>query len=221
MLWLAFYFSCLHWQIGMHNDDNANQRILIGITGASGATIADKLVLELMGKVSRIYVVFTDSAKLVVRHELSSDAILCRALSKKLTEGESNIMRVFSNNDLFAPCASGTSAPHAMVVVPCSMGTLSRIASGTSSNLLERSADVIMKQRRPLLVCPRETPLNLIHLRNMVSLTEAGAQMIPLMPGFYQKPETIDDLVNFCVGKILEQLNVQHALYEPWNKNQL
>jgi 4-hydroxy-3-polyprenylbenzoate decarboxylase len=101
------------------------------------------------------------------------------------------------------------------------MGTLARLATGVSGNLLERSADVILKQKRKILICPRETPLNLIHLRNMSSLVEAGAEMIPLMPGFYQKPKTLEDAVDFCVGKILEQLHLPHELYRPWNSRML
>lgn len=202
----------------MRDFQNKEKRVLVGITGASGAIIADKLVEELLAKVARVYIVITDSGKLVVRHELSVESILFRTLSKQLNSNETDRIRIFSNNDLFAPCASGTSAPDAMVVVPCSMGTLSRIASGSSGNLLERSADVVLKQRRPLLICPRESPLNLIHLRNMTTLVEAGAEMIPLMPGFYQKPKTLDDVVGFCTGKILEQLNIPHTFYKPWNE---
>jgi 4-hydroxy-3-polyprenylbenzoate decarboxylase len=192
-------------------------RLFLGVTGASGAVYADRLLEILVQKVERVYLVATITGEKVAKHELHSDSLLLRALSGDMEKSEKEIVRVFGSDDLFAPCASGTSAPDAMVVTPCSMGTLSRIATGNSGNLLERSADVVLKQRRKLLICPRESPLSLIHLRNMTSLVEAGAEMIPLMPGFYQKPKDINSLVDFCVGKILEQLNISHDLYKPWN----
>lgn len=192
-------------------------RVMVGVTGASGSIYADRLIDLLSSAVERVYVVVTETGEKVARHELKSDAILVRTLSGALEKAEKDVIRVFSIDDLFAPTASGTSAPDAMVIVPCSMGTLARVANGYSGNLLERSADVILKQRRRLLVCPRETPFNLIHLRNMTSLAEAGAELIPLMPGFYQNPKDIHDLVDFCVGKIMEQLNLPHELYKPWN----
>ena len=196
-------------------------RVLIGVTGASGSVYADRLLELLLKQSSRVYLVATESGEKVAAHELPKNSLLLRALQGSLNKSEKEIIRVFNNGDLFAPCASGTAAPDAMVIVPCSMGSLARVATGVSGNLLERSADVMLKQRRRLLVCPRETPLNLIHLRNMTSLVEAGAEMIPLMPGFYQKPKTMDDLVDFCVGKILEQLSVPHQLYRPWNSRMM
>jgi 4-hydroxy-3-polyprenylbenzoate decarboxylase len=147
--------------------------------------------------------------------------MLRRIIDQKMTAEEKQIIRHFGCDDLFAPCASGTAVPDAVVVVPCSMGTLSRISLGNSGNLLERAADVALKQKRKLIICPRETPLNLIHLRNMVSLAEAGAEIVPLMPGFYQNPKSIEDLVGFCAGKILEQLAIGHDLYRPWNSRMM
>lgn len=196
-------------------------RILIGVTGASGSIYADRLLQLLIKETSRVYLVATDSGEKVAAHELSKSSLLLRALNGSLNKSEKEVIRVFNNDDLFAPCASGTAAPDAMVIVPCSMGSLARVAAGISGNLLERSADVMLKQRRKLLVCPRETPFNLIHLRNMTSLAEAGAEVIPLMPGFYQKPKTMDELIDFCVGKILEQLRVPHHLYRPWNSRMM
>jgi 4-hydroxy-3-polyprenylbenzoate decarboxylase len=196
-------------------------RILIGVTGASGSVYADRLLQLLIKETSRVYLVATDSGEKVAAHELSKSSLLLRAITGSLNKSEKEVIRVFNNDDLFAPCASGTAAPDAMVIVPCSMGSLARVATGISGNLLERSADVMLKQRRKLLVCPRETPFNLIHLRNMTSLAEAGAEVIPLMPGFYQKPKTMDELIDFCVGKILEQLRVPHHLYRPWNSRMM
>ena len=186
------------------------KRILIAVTGASGSVYADRLLKILLPIVSRIYIVCTETGEQVAKHELPSEpgGPLCNAISGRLSAEEKEIIRVFKNTDFFAPIASGSSAPHAMVVVPCSMGSLSRIAHGTSSNLLERAADVMLKQKRQLILCPRETPFSLIHLRNLTSLAEAGAEIVPMMPGFYQKPSSIDDLIDFCVGKIMEQLGI-------------
>jgi len=194
---------------------------LIGVTGASGSAYANRLLEVLIKQTDRIYLVATDCGEKVAAHEIDRDSLLLRALRGELSKIEKQILRVFNQDDLFAPCASGTSAPEAMVIVPCSMGSLARVAGGFSGNLLERSADVMLKQKRKLLICPRETPLNLIHLRNMTSLVEAGAEIIPLMPGFYQKPKNLNDIIDFCVGKVLEQLNVPHALYRPWNSRMM
>ncbi len=119
-------------------------------------------------------------------------------------------------DDLFCGAASGSSAPDALVVCPCSMGTLARIACGISGNLIERSADVMLKERRPLLLVPRETPLSDIHLENMLKLSRAGARIIPAMPAFYGRPESVLDLVDFVVGKILDQLGIENDLYKRW-----
>ena len=194
-------------------------KILIAVTGASGSIYANHLLEALVTKVSRIYLVMSETALKVCNHELAQvkDGILIRALSGKLEESEKNVIRYFENTDLFAPIASGTSTPSSMIIVPCSMGTMARIAHGISSNLIERAADVVLKQKRQLIVCPRESPLNLIQIRNMAILCETGAEILPLMPGFYQHPKSIDDLVNFSVGKVLEQSNIDHSLYRPWN----
>jgi 4-hydroxy-3-polyprenylbenzoate decarboxylase len=197
------------------------RKVMVGVSGASGSIYAERLVQLLLGEVDRVYLVITDTGEKVVAHELDSGSLLRRAASGDLEKDELKILRPFKVTDLFAPCASGTAAPDAMIIVPSSMGTLGRIAAGISGNLLERSADVVLKQKRRLIVCPREMPFNLIHLKNMTALVEAGAEILPLMPGFYQKPKTIENLVDFCVGKILEQLDIKHDLYKPWNSRMI
>lgn len=200
--------------------DPQAQRIMVGVTGASGSIYAEHLIAALITRVPRVYVLFTDTGKQVTRHELKphhNGFSLARAAGGELAEGERSVIRLLKNDDLFAPVASGSSAPTAMVVAPCSMGTMARINQGISGNLLERAADVCLKQKRPLIIAPRETPLSTIHLRNMLSLSEMGAHIVPAMPAFYQHPESIGDMVNFVVGRLLEALQLDHKLYEPWN----
>ena len=195
-------------------------RILVAVTGASGSVYAERLVTALLPCVPRVYLVLSETAAKVVRHELKAhdDGFsLVRAAGGEVAERERGALRLLRNDDLFAPVASGSSAPTAMVVLPCSMGTMARIAHGISSNLIERAADVCLKQKRPLLVCPRETPLSTIHLKNMLALAEAGAHIIPAMPAFYQHPKSIEDLVDFQVGRVLEGLGLPHDLYPAWN----
>ena len=201
-----------------------DRRVLVGITGASGSVYAERLVEELLKKVSRVYLVVTVAGRQVCRHELAkktSGFSLLNVLSGQTDPEYRQALRVFSENDLFAPVASGSSAPTHMVVVPCSMGSLARINGGMSSNLLERAADVMLKQQLPLIICPRETPFNSIHLKNMASLADMGAHIVPAMPAFYQKPESIMDLVDFMTGRILETLRLDHELYPGWNTRML
>ncbi len=193
-------------------------RISVGITGASGAVYADRLVAFLVKNVDRVYLTLTPTAEKVLAHEISDrESILLRSLNGQLNSEEKEVLRLFKNNDYFAPIASGSSVPDAMIIAPCSVGSMSRIANSISSNLLERAADVCLKQRRPLIIGVRETPLHTIHLQNMLKLSEAGAIVAPLMPGFYHKPESIDDLADFMVGRLLELVGVDHELYKRWN----
>ncbi len=198
-----------------------NYRVCIGITGASGSAYAERLIECLIPLVPRIYLLITDTGRLVAEHELNVSKegfSLRRFLKGEVTDDQRTVIRQFGLDNLFAPLASGSSAPSHMVILPCSMGTLGRIAGGVSSNLLERTADVVMKQRKPLIIAPRETPLNLIHLRNMTTLAEAGAIIAPPMGAFYQKPSTVEDMVDFVVGRVLELIGIeQHELYSKWN----
>jgi 4-hydroxy-3-polyprenylbenzoate decarboxylase len=187
-------------------------RVLVAVTGASGAIYAQRLVEELLPRVSRIYLVGTVMGIKVANFELSARGegfSLRRALAGKMNAEEKKVIRVFNNEDFFAPIASGSSAATHMVIVPSSMGTLARITTGLSLNLIERSADVMLKQKNPLIICPRETPFNTIHLRNMLQLAEMGVTILPPVPGFYQKPRSIADIVDFVVGRILEVLRLK------------
>jgi 4-hydroxy-3-polyprenylbenzoate decarboxylase len=202
------------------NNTTAGPRILVAVTGASGAIYAERLIDVLRKKVPRIYLLATASGLQVIRHELKPQQegfSLVRTLSGELSTEDKQVIRLCRSDDLFSPVASGSSVPTAMVVLPCSMGTLGRIHAGVSSNLLERAADVVLKQKKSLILCPRETPLNTIHLRNMLGLAEMGAHIVPAMPAFYQAPREISDLVDFMVGRVLEALELPHDLYPAWN----
>lgn len=194
-------------------------RIFMAITGASGSIYGIRLMEELVQRGFPLTVSASESGQLVCRDEtgldlsgdpLDATAQLCKHLGVKLG------VEVIAPDNLFVAAASGSAGPDAMVVCPCSMGTLARIAAGISGNLIERAADVMIKERRPLLLVPRETPLSGIHLENMLKLSRLGASIIPTMPGFYHKPHSIDDLVNFVVGKVLDQLDIANDLYKRW-----
>jgi len=194
------------------------KRIFIALTGASGSIYGLRLMEELCRRGFQLLVTISASGQLVCREEtgldLSGDPLdatkrLCAHL------GVDGIELVAPDN-LYVSAASGSAAPEAMIVAPCSMGTLARIACGISGNLIERSADVMLKERRPLLLVPRETPLSEIHLENMLRLSRSGARIIPAMPAFYHQPQSVGDMVNFVVGKVLDQLNVENELYKRW-----
>jgi len=127
-------------------------------------------------------------------------------------------LRVFGREEWFAPVASGSNPPDAMVICPCSMGTLAAVACGLADNLIERAADVMLKERRPLILVPRETPLSAIHLENMLRLSRAGAVILPANPGFYHHPDSVQDLVDFVVARVLDLLRVQHRLMPRWGE---
>ena len=195
------------------------QHIFLALSGASGSIYGLRLAEELAGRGVELTITATASGQLVCREEtgldLSGDPdAACERLCEYLGDGDG--IQVVAPDDLFYRSASGSAAPDAMIVAPCSMGTLARIAAGISGNLVERSADVMLKERRPLLLIPRETPFSEIHLENMLRLTRAGARIIPAMPAFYHQPESIDDLVDFVVGKVLDQLGIDNELYRRW-----
>lgn len=194
------------------------EKVLVAITGASGSLYAEKLILELLARVSRVYLVASDTGRTVVPYELPQSSVLNKILNGKYEGENSDKIRVFANDDFYAPVASGSSAPDVMVINPCSMGTLARVRMGVSQTLIERAADVVLKEGRSLIVCPRESPLSVLHLENMLALARLGVKMIPLAPPFYQHPKTIEDLVDFMTGKILEAMGFKHELYKPWNE---
>lgn len=192
---------------------------MVALTGASGSVYGLRLVEQLCLSGHKVLFVASCSGTEVCMEETGLDLAgdLSKATERLCTHLEiSDGVTMAHPDDLFCMAASGSSAPAAMIISPCSMGTMARVALGISGNLIERSADVMLKEHRPLLLVPRETPLSDIHLENMLKLSRSGARIIPAMPAFYHKPTAIIDLVDFLVGKILDQLNISHALYQRW-----
>lgn len=186
--------------------------IIVGMTGASGSVYGLRLIEELALKEFKIHVVATKTAQEVVTYE--TGYVLRDFIDNLNQKGGSLVLEDVDN--FFAKIASGSYKTKGMIIAPCSMGTLAGIANGISSNLLIRAADVCLKERRELIVLARETPLNTINLENMLKLTQAGAMIFPASPGFYSKPETIDDLINFMIGKVLDSLNIENELFDKW-----
>jgi len=184
-------------------------KLIIGISGATGAIYGLRL-LETLKKISGVETHLT----------ITKSAIKTIELEMSLTEDQVKSLATYYHDveNLAAPIASGSFMVDGMVVVPCSMKTLAGIASGYSDNLLLRAADVTIKERRPLILVTRETPLSPIHLENMLKLARCGVTILPAMPAFYHKPKTIDDLVNQIVGKILDKLGLEHKLYRRWTQ---
>lgn len=192
-------------------------KILLALTGASGSIYGLRLLEELLRVGHQVALVASQSGLEVCRYETGVDLDDSEAL-KQLWNLPDAPVTIRNVNDLWAPEASGSAAPDAMVIAPCSMGTAARIAAGISGNLIERAADVMLKEHRTLLLLPRETPFSTIHLENLLKLSQCGARIIPAMPGFYHKPEAMADLVDFVVGKLLDQLGVAHSLFKRWGE---
>lgn len=194
------------------------KRITVAITGASGAIYALRTLRALLLHRVAVDVVISEFGWMLLRDEAGFEGKQrdFGGFIQELYGVSVDNMALHPLKDLAATLASGSARSDGMVVVPCSMKTLASIAHGLSRNLIERAADVTLKERRTLIIVPRETPMNLIQLRNMVAVAEAGAVVVPAMPAFYQKPETFDDLADFVVGRILSLLGIEHDLYPAW-----
>ena len=195
-------------------------RIAIAITGASGAMYATRTLAALLSRGVHVELVVSDYGRRLLRDELGEKALVERLVpflaGKYGPEVEEGTLTLHGNRDLGATLASGSHRCAGMAIVPCSMKTLAGVAHGLSRNLVERAADVMLKERRPLVIVPRETPMSLPQLRNMVLCAEAGAHILPAMPAFYQLPKTLDDLADFMAGKILTALGFDHQLVPEW-----
>lgn len=194
------------------------ERITVAITGASGAGYGLRLVETLLEKKIKVNLIISKWGFEIIKNECNVDFRKDFPQSVWRFFKGKNYLMVYDDNNLSADISSGSSGNRAMTIIPCSMGTLGRIASGISSTLIERSADVVLKEKGKLIVVPRETPLNAIHLENMLRLERAGAHIIPAMPAFYHKPKRINDLIDFVVGKVLDALGIEHDLYRRWVK---
>lgn len=192
------------------------KKFIVGITGASGVIYGVRLVEELLRRDFEVHLIVSDAACIVLEQELDWDFSAGREQTfyKQFPEGN---LRYYDNSDIAAPVASGSFLTSAMLVIPCTMSTLSAIAHGSSNNLITRAADVMLKERRSLILLPRETPLNIIHLRNMLLLAEMGAEIVPAMPAFYSRPETVTDMVSFMVGKVLDLMQIPHSLFRRYS----
>jgi len=202
-----------------------NRTITLAITGASGAPYALRLLQSLLAARCQVALLVSKAAEVVIGQETelalpsgddgpeAQQRFLCQHFP-----GADGLLTVYGRDDWFAPVASGTSAPRDMVICPASGGTLSAIAHGASNNLIERAADVALKERRKLILVTRETPVSTVHLRNMLCLSEMGVVILPASPGFYQHPQGVGDLVDFIVARILDQLGVAQTLLPRWGE---
>lgn len=192
----------------------------IAITGASGSIYGVGLLKYLLKKGHNVYLTVTKVGGLILKDEAGYDWQGNEKIVEKKIKKDLKVQRAslhyFNEANLFAPISSGSSMVDAMVIIPCSMKTLSGIAHGYANNLVERAADVMIKEGRTLILVPRETPLNSIHLRNMLFLSKMGVRIIPAMPAFYSHPKNIDQLVDFMVGKVIDSLAIENNLYRRW-----
>jgi 4-hydroxy-3-polyprenylbenzoate decarboxylase len=202
---------------------NPAQTITLALTGASGMPYAMRLLESLLAAGKSVYLLYSQAAQIVAQQEMGLTlASSSREVQLQLREQFSHLpgqLQVFGREEWFAPIASGTSVADAMVVCPCTMGTLAAIAAGMSDSLIERAADVTLKEQRKLILVPRETPFSAIHLENMLKLARLGAVILPANPGFYHHPSSVQDLVDFVAARILDHLDVPHQLMARWGKS--
>ena len=196
------------------------KKITLAITGASGSAYALRLIECLVAANYQIYLLCSSAARVVLDTEVgfklpgapeAATAVLTSRFSARPGQ-----ITVFGKEQWFSPVASGSAAPKTMVVCPCSTGTLAAISVGMSDNLIERAADVVIKERGQLILVPRETPFSTIHLQNMLSLSQQGVTIMPAAPGFYHNPKSIEDLVDFMVGRLLDHLNIEQSIMPRW-----
>ena len=194
----------------------ADAPITLGITGASGAPYAVRLLRALNETGTPLRLIVSGYGWRLLAEESGIDG----ADALRAATGDWSRVELYDALDRGATPASGSAPSRGMVVCPCSMGTLASIAAGTSRNLVERAADVVLKERRPLVLVPRETPLSLIHLENMTRLTRAGATILPAAPGFYHRPQKVEEMVDFVVARILDHVGIEHTVGRRWKSGE-
>ncbi|WP_433744795.1 UbiX family flavin prenyltransferase [Paenibacillus amylolyticus] len=195
-----------------------NKRLVVGITGASGSIYGIRLIETLLDLEYNVHLVISNAGWRVLKEELDWDVTNRDAVLEEKFGNRAGSLTYHPVSDIGASIASGSYLAEGMIIMPCSMGTLSSIAQGSSDNLMSRAADVMMKEGRTLILVPRETPLHAIHLENMLKLSRLGVRMIPAMPAFYYKPQTMDELILFLVGKVLDSLRIPHQLFTRWGE---
>jgi len=201
----------------------AGQRtIALALTGASGMSYGMRLLECLLGAGARVWLIYSQVAQIVARQEMDLKLPVQPREAQRhfssLYGAQRGQLEVFGREDWFAPPASGSNPADAMAICPCSMGTLASIASGLAGSLIERAADVMLKESRKLVLVPRETPLSAIHLENMLRLQRAGAVILPANPGFYHRPQSVEEIVDFVVARVLDQLGVENDLMQRWGE---
>ncbi|MEZ5498523.1 MAG: flavin prenyltransferase UbiX [Steroidobacteraceae bacterium] len=203
---------------------DSRRRVSVALTGASGIQYGLRLIQVLVESDCELHVMFSKAAQVVAGSETDLQlpgraADMARHL-RALYRAQDRQLRVYGEEEWTAPVASGSGAPRDMVVVPCSMSTLSGIASGASANLLERAADVVLKESGRLILVPRETPFSAIHLENMLKLARLGVTVLPANPGFYNRPQSVQDLIDFVVARVLDQLGIEQRLSRRWGREE-
>jgi len=191
-------------------------KLIVGVTGASGAIYAQRFLIQAVQHYEAIYLTMSEQAFQVARTELGIDIARENFCARSWLGIDAPQIRILNEKDYFTPPASGSFVHDGMVIVPCSMGTAGRIANGISNDLLTRSAEVCIKERRPLILVPREMPWSLITLRNMTTLAEAGAVILPASPAWYTQPQTLEELADTVVARILQQLGLRQDIQRPW-----
>ncbi len=196
-----------------------NDKITVAITGASGAIYAIKLLEQLLIAEKKIDLLISDMGKTLLQQELQINTDSKQSILAAITSNtETSSLNIYFQNDWNSPAASGSSAAKTMIIVPCSMSTLSAVANGNSSNLIQRAADVVIKERGKLILLPREMPFSAIHLENMLKLARLDCCIMPPAPAFYNNPQSIDDMVNFVVARVLDQMGIENNLSQRWGE---
>ncbi len=204
---------------------DVQKRVTVAITGASGVQYGLRLIECLVKADAQVFVMVSKAAQVVIATEtdlkLPAQAASMAQFLTTLYQAKEGQIKVFGKEDWMSPVASGSGAPSSMVVCPCSAGALSAIAIGASNNLIERAADVVLKERRQLILVPRESPFSAIHLENMLKLTHMGVTIMPASPGFYHKPQSVLDMVDFMVARVLDHLGIEQNMIEKWGGDRL
>lgn len=197
--------------------------VTLAMTGASGAQYGLRLLQCLLAANCKVYLMISGAAEVVIRTETDLDLPETieqqQIFLNEIFEADEDQLQLLAKDDWFSPVASGSSSPSSMIICPASGGCLSAVAHGASNNLIERAADVALKERRQLILVPREAPYSAIHLENMLKLTQLGAMIIPASPGFYMQPQTINELIDFIVARILDQLGIEQDLMPRWGED--